>query len=263
MPVKLNGATSGSVTIDAPAVAGTNTLTLPAVTDTLVGLAATQTLTNKSVALSAGTASIAPLGFAAGTNLTTALAGAIEYDGKVFYGTPQGTQRGIIPGAQFFRLNANRTGLNQTTTQTVFGVGVALSASTVYQFEGIYIFQRLTGGTATSQTMGAGFTYTGTVDNFGALYTGNLSSANGSPSNLLTLNVSSITPVACTTSAGSAVMYSNVSVKGTISVTTGGTLTPQYITSATAGAFDLLLGSYFSIYPIGVSGANTSVGAWA
>jgi len=49
MPVKLNGATSGSVTIDAPAVAGTNTLTLPAVTDTLVGLAATQTLTNKTI----------------------------------------------------------------------------------------------------------------------------------------------------------------------------------------------------------------------
>jgi len=49
MPVKLNGATSGSITIDAPAVAGTNTLTLPAVTDTLVGLAATQTLTNKTI----------------------------------------------------------------------------------------------------------------------------------------------------------------------------------------------------------------------
>jgi len=49
MPVKLNGATSGSITIDAPAVAGTNTLTLPAVTDTLVGLAATQTLTGKTL----------------------------------------------------------------------------------------------------------------------------------------------------------------------------------------------------------------------
>jgi hypothetical protein len=49
MPVALNGSTSGSVTITAPAVAGTNTLTLPAVTDTLVGLAATQTLTGKTL----------------------------------------------------------------------------------------------------------------------------------------------------------------------------------------------------------------------
>lgn len=49
MPVALNGSTSGSITLTATAVAGTNTLTLPAVTDTLVGLAATQTLTNKTI----------------------------------------------------------------------------------------------------------------------------------------------------------------------------------------------------------------------
>ena len=47
--VLVSGDTSGSITISAPAVSGTNTLTLPAVTDTLVGLAATQTLTNKTV----------------------------------------------------------------------------------------------------------------------------------------------------------------------------------------------------------------------
>jgi len=45
----LNGSTSGTLTLAAPAVAGTNTLTLPAVTDTLVGLAATQTLTGKTL----------------------------------------------------------------------------------------------------------------------------------------------------------------------------------------------------------------------
>lgn len=43
------GDTSGSITISAPLVAGSGTLTLPTGTDTLVGLAATQTLTNKTV----------------------------------------------------------------------------------------------------------------------------------------------------------------------------------------------------------------------
>jgi hypothetical protein len=44
------GSTSGTTTVQATAVAGTNTLTLPATTsDTLVGLAATQTLTNKTI----------------------------------------------------------------------------------------------------------------------------------------------------------------------------------------------------------------------
>lgn len=43
------GATSGTITLNATAVAGTNTLTLPAATDTLVGLATTDTLTNKTL----------------------------------------------------------------------------------------------------------------------------------------------------------------------------------------------------------------------
>jgi len=47
--VALNGSTSGAITLVATAVAGTNTLTLPAATDTIVGIAATQTLTNKTL----------------------------------------------------------------------------------------------------------------------------------------------------------------------------------------------------------------------
>ena len=47
--VVLNGATSGSITIEAPAVAGSGTLTLPVATDTLVGKATTDTLSNKTL----------------------------------------------------------------------------------------------------------------------------------------------------------------------------------------------------------------------
>ena len=44
------GNTSGSVTISAPSVAGSTVLTLPVIaTDTLAGIAATQTLTNKTL----------------------------------------------------------------------------------------------------------------------------------------------------------------------------------------------------------------------
>jgi hypothetical protein len=45
--VQLDGSTSGSVTVAVPAVAGANTWTIPAVTDTAVGKATTDTLTNK------------------------------------------------------------------------------------------------------------------------------------------------------------------------------------------------------------------------
>ncbi len=47
--ISVAGDTSGSITIAAPAVAGSNTLTLPLATDTLAGIAATQTLTNKTL----------------------------------------------------------------------------------------------------------------------------------------------------------------------------------------------------------------------
>ena len=47
--VKLSGSTSGTTTIVSGATAGTSVLTLPVATDTLVGVATTDTLTNKTL----------------------------------------------------------------------------------------------------------------------------------------------------------------------------------------------------------------------
>ena len=47
--IVISGDTSGSITLSAPAVSGSSVLTLPAVTDTVAGIAATQTLTNKTL----------------------------------------------------------------------------------------------------------------------------------------------------------------------------------------------------------------------
>ena len=45
----LSGSTSGTITVSAPAVSGSSVLTLPVATDTLVGKATTDTLTNKTL----------------------------------------------------------------------------------------------------------------------------------------------------------------------------------------------------------------------
>lgn len=69
--VVIAGDISGSITIAAPATAGSNTLTLPVATDTLVGKATTDTLTNKTL--------VAPaLGAATATSLTVSGAGTFN-----------------------------------------------------------------------------------------------------------------------------------------------------------------------------------------
>ena len=50
-----SGSTSGTTNVQATAIAGSTTLTLPAATDTLVGKATTDTLTNKSISLTTNT----------------------------------------------------------------------------------------------------------------------------------------------------------------------------------------------------------------
>ena len=67
--ISVAGDSSGSITIAAPAVAGSGTLTLPVATDTLVGKATTDTLTNKSIAATQLTGTIAASVLPAGSVL--------------------------------------------------------------------------------------------------------------------------------------------------------------------------------------------------
>lgn len=232
---------------------GTNGITSPG-----------ETLTGTQV-LAAGTTTVAPLDFTAGTNLTTPLAGAMEYDGKVIYATPQGTQRGVVPGAQFFRLDSGLAGANVNTVQSVFGVSVTLSSSTVYEFEAVYVFTKSAG--TTSHTLGIGFGGAATVNSIAySAYTGAVNSA--TPSGRDTTPSAVVTNAAANLALTGAVTNAAVSifavVRGIVSVNAGGTFTPQYtLSAAPGGAYTTAANSYFLIYPIGASGANTSVGAWA
>jgi hypothetical protein len=67
--IGFSGDTSGLISVTAPLVAGSGTLTLPTGTDTLVGKATTDTLTNKSIAATQLTGTIAAAALPAGSVL--------------------------------------------------------------------------------------------------------------------------------------------------------------------------------------------------
>lgn len=218
-----------------------------------------------TVTLAAGTTTVAPLLFTSGTNLTSATAGAMEYDGKVVYGTPASTQRGIVPTQQYYRLNADLVGANVTTAQSAFGVGVTVSASTVYEFEFMATFTKTAG--TTSHTFQFGYGGTASVNNILVTYAVNPSIAGavlptGSPAQMAASNSVSFSGLIAATTAATATIM--VIAKGTVSINVGGTFIPQYaLSAAPGGAYSTIAGSYIRINPLSASGANTSVGTWA
>ncbi len=233
----------------------------------LVGTTAVQTMTNKTLTapvLSAGTTGLASFTATAGTNLTTATAGSTEYDGKVEYFTPQGTQRGVVPAEQVFTLNSALVGGNVTTAQDVFGVGVTLSGSTRYQFEATYNFSKSAG--ATSHTVGLLFGGTATLNDISYNQISGVSTTSFTAGfgSVFTSAPQVATTTVITTAIASATSFVVMRVTGVVSVNVGGTFRPQYILSAApGGAYSTAVGSTFRIYPIGASGANVNVGAWA
>ena len=73
---------------------------------------------------------------------------------------------GLVPGYQYYALNSTVAGANVTTAQSMFGVGVTLASSTIYEFE-ILSYLAKTAGT-TTHTGAVLFGGTCTANNFTA-----------------------------------------------------------------------------------------------
>ena len=259
--LQLQGSTSGSVTLIVPSVAGSSVLTLPAVTDTLVSLAATQTLTGKTLTssvLSAGTATAAPLNLTSGTNLTTATAGAMEYDGTVFYATPTASQRGVIMAEQIILLQSAYTLTSQTAAQKLFNTptsGQVTLTTGTYEFE---CFYSLSSMSASSGSFGFALGGTATFTQFfWSLAQKGAAAVATATATQSTYNVAANTTLA--TASVNTVGYANIS--GIINVSASGTIIPQ-VSLGVAAAAVVGIGAYFRIRPIG-STTVTSVGNWS
>jgi len=164
-----SGSTSGTTTVQASAVAGTNTLTLPATSSyTLLGKATTDVLTNKTLTSpTINTATIATPTITGGTNTgsilvapeerttvsATAATGTVNFDAST-----QGVLYYTTDASANFTLNVR--GNSSTTLSSILTTGDAITVvflntngatpyyPTVYQIDGSAITPKWQGGTA-------------------------------------------------------------------------------------------------------------------
>lgn len=233
--------TSGTTTLQSTETSD-RTISLPDATGTLL-----------VTPLIAGTTSVAAAQFQTGSLLATPAAGALEFDGNVFYSTPVASARGVWPSTMFAIVPAAGFAL-----QTAAGVQAAfptatdvwtLAASTSYWMEGLYWIQEATN----SVTVAMAFAVGGGASVTSILYTvwglnaaANTTGTTGQFTIVDTIN-STVVNAASTTNK---MLY----FKGIVRMNAGGTVTPQINFSGTAAGTPTMLGnSYICFTPLGTN----------
>jgi hypothetical protein len=267
----LTNKTLTSPTLTSPTISGSGTATLASVTTTgnvSVGgtLAVTSTSTftgtatfNGASVLAAGTASLAPLRFTSGTNLTTPTAGVTEYDGAVFYKTPSANNRGVSPAEHFITLTSTNTLTSQTAAQPIFDGGGGPAGGAITLPTGTYFFECMFSLTSMSATSGSfGFAFDGTATYSQAWTSMATDAALATAANTQTTFNTAANTTLCTASTSTT---GYAIIRGIIRVTVSGTLIPS-VSQTTAAAAVVGTDSYFRVKQLGSSTA-VSVGNWS
>jgi hypothetical protein len=216
------------------------------------------TITNLTHAT--GTTALAPEVFTSGTNLTTAIAGAKEYDGKVFYGTHESTNRGVDLTEQFIALTGNYTTAAGTANVLKQAFNVPANGTLTVAGNTTYFFECLLNVTTLSATSGNfQFGLGGTATYSRVQY---IAIANKLAATVQTASSHTVGTVATATviTAANTTTTAYAFVQGIIVVGTGGTIIPSTAASV-ANAYVMLAGNYFRIRPIGLNTVQ-SVGTW-
>lgn len=217
---------------------------------------------NSYVTLPAGTTTQAALTFTAGNILNPPAPGVMSYDGKFFYATPQGAERGLINTQQIYILNTDYALTNQTGVQSMFGVSAGVSSNTRYA----YVINAVIYKTANNITMSFA------MDGNAVLSSHTYQTSTTAGATLATISTPSVlknsittgftTPVVVTAALNGTGYYS-LQVTGIVSVTTGGTWNPLIAFSGLPGAGSFVLGgSQVEIWPVGTANTTVSIGNW-
>lgn len=209
--------------------------------------------------LPAGTASAttAPLYYTSGTLLSTAEAGACEFDGNVFYSTPVASARGVSPSIMYAIVEAGGFALNTAagvqsafpTTKDVW----TLQGSTTYYFEGFYHVQKSTNSVSLAMAFALGGGASITSIKYWAI------GANVAVNTTTTTQQSAyVDRVSSTVICAASTAHNVIRFNGLIRMDAGGTVTPQINFSGTAaGTPTMMVNSYIMFVPLGTNTQNT------
>lgn len=216
------------------------------------------TLSEGTIAPIAGNTNYPPFDMATGVVTSTAVAGAIEYDGKVHYGTHDTSARGVLREEQFITLTSAYTipteggGLRAMFNSPTNGT-VTVKSNTSYWFECVGSLSSLS---ATSGTVSFGFLGAASTTSIRYIILGNKGAA--TPVAATMTNVTTTSSTAYT--GANITTTSQFSIRGKIVVETGGTLIPAIGHSVIANPI-VGINSTFRIYPIGNQTVQ-SIGNW-
>jgi len=213
-----------------------------------------------SLGLMTGTASQAPLVWAAGVNKTTVAAGEWEFDGKAFYAAAVAASRQVITTKQIATVQGSTVALSNSSTsaQNIFAAAndvLTVAAATTYRFRARLAFN--TGATSHTTAFGFGGTATFTACDYTSLA---MSSAAGTLATPQMLRVASAAATVLT--AASTAVTTDIMIEGIIRVNAAGTIIPQVTFSAgPTGTCETAIDSFFELEPIG-SNTVAAVGNW-
>jgi hypothetical protein len=209
--------------------------------------------TFSNLILDAGTTATAPIKFTSGTNLTTPVAGAVEYNGSSYFQTIDTTSgRGVLPVSQFIYLSSYNNTISNLSP--VFPSStVSLVSGALYEYEAEVYLSKNSSGTLTWAfyfPTSPGFLNayyvgqpTGGLYTVGSATTAGLQSATGG------------TIALPNTGTLSSSTYNHYRIKAIFSTPSATTVSLQI--SSNTGTVDIVPGSYAKITRLPISSVGT------
>lgn len=242
------------------------------ITPTSMTLAAGATITGR-IRATAGTTSEPSIQLEAGPLPTVSVPGAISYNGITLYAVPQDGEIGVIPAEQHFVLNTVRNLTAGTTAaQSILGKTVHVSANTRYCYVlKFQVYKNGAGSNAPTINFGLGLAGGATLFAHGYNAFSNVGASGGAQAALGVVNQMANyittgfgTGVPISAAMGVNASWASCEIRGYIGVNTAGTVDFQVAFSdAPNTSCNIQPTASCRMYPVSLSGQDTSVGTWA